>query len=89
MYFMDTKVTLRFNADIIERAKQFAESNNMSLSRLTEVLYQRLTAKNYSSIEEIPLADWVNAVAEGETEYQVKRKSRKQLKEDYYNAKKK
>ena len=37
---MDAKVTLHFDKDAIEKAKEFAAANNISLSRLTELLYQ-------------------------------------------------
>ncbi len=86
---MDTKITLRFNAAVIEQAKVFAESNNMSLSRLTEYLYKSITSKNYQSLEDLPLADWVNELAEGNAEYITKRKSRKEVKEEFYKSKKK
>ena len=86
---MDAKITLRFNASVIEQAKEFAESNNMSLSRLTEYLYKNITSKNYQALEDLPLADWVNVLAEGETEYVTKRKSKKELKDEFYQSKKK
>ena len=38
---MDAKITLSFDESIIERAKQFADSNNISLSRLTEMLFKK------------------------------------------------
>ena len=33
---MDTKVTLSFNETVINKAKKYAEKNNISLSRLVE-----------------------------------------------------
>ena len=86
---MDAKITLRFNASVIEQAKEFAESNNMSLSRLTEYLYKNITSKNYQALEDLPLADWINVLAEGEPEYVTKRKSKKELKDEFYQSKKK
>ena len=85
---MDAKITMSFDAEVIEKAKQFAESNNISLSRLTEFLFRNITQKNYRSLEELPLADWVSAVAEGEAVYKTKHKTRSQLKEDFYQSKK-
>lgn len=85
---MDAKITLSFDADVIEKAKEFAESNNISLSRLTEFLYRNITQKNYRSLEDLPLADWVSAVAEGEAVYKTKHKTRSQIKQDYYQSKK-
>jgi hypothetical protein len=63
---MDTKLTLHFNKDVIDRAKEFAEANNISLSRLTEYLYRQIATGNYKTLEDFPVADWVNQVAEGE-----------------------
>ncbi len=84
---MDAKVTLSFNQSIIERAKSYAESNNISLSRLVEFLLQKVTTGNYSSLEDLPISDWVNMVSEGEVEYK-KSKPRKDLKNEFYNSKK-
>lgn len=84
---MDAKVTLSFNQSIIEQAKAYAEQHNISLSRLVEFLLKQTTSGNYQSLEEIPIADWVNMVSEGTTEYQTKPKSRKDLKADYYSSK--
>ena len=84
---MDAKVTLSFNEDVIEQAKMYAESKGISLSRLTEILLRKATAGGYKNIEDIPVADWVYTVSEGEAEYITERK-RKNLKEEYFNSKK-
>lgn len=84
---MDAKVTLSFNRLIIKQAKAYAEQHNISLSRLVEFLLKQTTSGNYSSLEDIPIADWVNIVSEGSTEYQTRSKSRKDLKADYYSSK--
>lgn len=83
---MDAKLTLHFNSDVIEQAKEFAAKNNISLSRLTEFLYKKITSENYKNLEELPLADWVMQVAEGQAEY--KRRSRKDVKDEYYKSRK-
>jgi hypothetical protein len=67
--FMDAKVTLSFNREVIERAKKFADSHKISLSRLTEILYEKLAAGNYKNLGELPVSDWVSRVAEGPVEY--------------------
>ena len=79
---MDTKVTLSFDQEVIKSAKKFAEQNHISLSRLTEFLYRQLTSNQYKSIDELPIADWVSAVAEGQAEYHAK--PRKISKADHY-----
>lgn len=80
---METKLTLHFDQEVIEKAKKFAADNNISLSRLTEYLYRQITSGNYKTIEEFPVSEWVNQVAEGEAVY--KRRSRKELKDEYFN----
>jgi len=83
---MDAKLTLHFDREVINKAKAFAEANNISLSRLTEFLYRNITSGNYKTLEELPVADWVYRVAEGEAQY--KRRSGKDIKKEYFNAKK-
>jgi hypothetical protein len=83
---MDAKVTLHFDKEVIEKAKEFAAANNISLSRLTEFLYRRIATGNYKSLEDFPISSWVNQVAEGDAEY--KRRSRKSTKDEFSNSKK-
>jgi hypothetical protein len=85
---MDAKITLSFNENVIIKAKQFADKNNISLSRLTEFLYSQIINNNYSNIEELPISDWVNIVSEGEVEYITKPKKRKELKSEFFASKK-
>ena len=85
---MDAKITLSFNADTIDKAKKFAEEQNISLSRLTEFLYRQVTSGHYKSLDELPIADWVHKVAEGEAEYKRKPRSRKSMKDEFLSSKK-
>ena len=85
---MDAKVTLRFNASVIEQAKKYALSQGLSLSRLTELLLQKVIATGqHKNIEHIPIEDWVSMVAEGPAEYNVQPLS-KRKKKAYYERKK-
>jgi hypothetical protein len=83
---MDIKITLSFDEDIVSKAKKFADENNISLSRLTEFLYSKMTSGHYKQLEDLPVADWVSQVAEGQVQYQRKATSRKQLKTEYYKS---
>jgi hypothetical protein len=85
---MDAKITLSFNEDIITKAKKFADSQNISLSRLTEFLYAKITNGRYKTLEELPVSDWVSILAEGEAEYKTKPSSRKGLKQEYLKTRK-
>lgn len=91
---MDTKLTLSFDKNVIDRAKKYADENNISLSRLIEHLLTQVTRKEYKSLEDYPISDWVNMVAEGEIEYKratpkpYKKSSRKDLKDEFFASKK-
>lgn len=85
---MDAKVTLSFDEGVVNKAKKYAEKNNISLSRLVEYLLQKTTSNNYSSLEDLPISEWVTQVAEGEAIYQTKKKSRKAIKAEYFSSKK-
>lgn len=84
---MDARITLAFDEKVIEAAKKFAAENNISLSRLTEFLLTKVTTGNYRALDELPVADWINAVSEGKVDYVRKPRTRKQLKNEYYNSK--
>lgn len=85
---MDSKITLSFNEDVIEKAKKYADKQNISLSRLTELLYRKLTSGHYTHLEDLPVSAWVNELAEGEAVYKNKSSSRKALKNEFYKSKK-
>lgn len=86
---MDNKITLRFDGDVINKAKKYAEANNISVSRLIEFLLKKVTASEYSSLEAFPISDWVQQVAEGGADYQTKAKrTRKTAKAEYFNSRK-
>lgn len=85
---MDAKITLSFDEAVIKKAKRYAENNNISLSRLTEFLLNKVTSNTYQSLEDLPISNWVNIVAEGEVEYQTKPRKSKDLKKEYFKSKK-
>lgn len=85
---MDAKVTLSFDKEIVDKAKKFAESQNISLSRLTEFLYRRITSGHYRSLEDLPIADWVTSLAEGDAVYKTKPRTRKSLKNEFFQSRK-
>ncbi|HEY6082712.1 MAG TPA: DUF6364 family protein [Chitinophagaceae bacterium] len=83
---MDNKLTLSLDENVIRRAKEYAAGNHISLSRLIEFLLNKVTSSEYNSLENLPVSDWVNMVAEGETEYQTKR-NRKSSRKAFYDSK--
>lgn len=84
---MDAKITLSFEKEVIEQAKAYAKSKGISLSRLTEVLLRRLTTQNPHSLEEFPVADWVNVVAEEEAKYIKRQPANKEIRKQYHEGK--
>lgn len=85
---MDAKVTLSFDAAVIERAKEFAAAQGLSLSRLVELLLRKAINSGYQSIEDLPISEWVSMVAEGEAEYHTPKRKRKDLKDEFFKGKK-
>ena len=86
---MDAKITLSFDEDVIKNAKKYANKNNISLSRLVEFLLKKITLSGYHSLEDYPIADWVNQIAEGEAIYHTsKKRTRKAAKSEYFSSKK-
>ncbi len=86
---MDYKVTLSFDESVIIKAKEYAQDNNISLSRLIEYLLKKVTSGGFQSMEDFPVSDWVYEVAEGQAEYQsAKKRTRKQTKEEFFKSKK-
>lgn len=86
---MDSKLTLSFDQEVVEKAKKYAAKNNISLSRLIEHLLKQVTSTEYKTLEDYPIADWVSMVAEGAIEYKKAGKStRKSAKDEFFSAKK-
>jgi len=85
---MDAKITLSFDKEVIAKAKKFADAQNISLSRIMEFLLREITSGNFRNLEEFPVSDWVNQLAEGKAVYVTKPKSRKALKYEFLNSKK-
>ncbi|WP_367890808.1 DUF6364 family protein [Ferruginibacter sp.] len=85
---MDVKITISFDESVINKAKRYADENNISLSRLTEFLLNKVPSKNYQSLEDFPISDWVSMVGEGQAEYQTKARKNKDIKKEYFKSKK-
>ena len=85
---MDAKITLSFDKEVIGKAKKFAESQNISLSRMMEFLLRQITSGNYTNLENLPVSDWVNQLAEGEARYITRPGSRKALKNEFLDSRK-
>ena len=51
---MTKKLTLRFDADVIDRAKSYAQAHGMSLSQIVERYFDLLTKPATPPAEELP-----------------------------------
>jgi len=60
---MDTKLTLKLNQEVIEKAKEYASNKKLSLSRIIEAYLQSLTTENDTSDFEI--SPFVKSIATG------------------------
>jgi len=70
--FMDKKLTLSLNKSIIESAKDYAKSNDISLSKLIESYLSTLIKRNKSSTEITPLVESLSGVISLDKDFDVK-----------------
>ncbi len=85
---MDTKLTLSLDEAIINKAKKYAEQNNISLSRMIEHLLTKVVEKPYQSLEDFPISDWVSMVAQGDAIYQTKKMKKASVDDEFFASKK-
>ncbi len=78
---MDAKVTLSFDKEVARKAKEYAASQNISLSRLVEFLLHKTTTGQYSSLEDFSDCG-LGKTSIGKAEYRT-RKGRKDLKDEF------
>ncbi|MEZ4970411.1 MAG: DUF6364 family protein [Flavobacteriaceae bacterium] len=69
---MDKKLTLSLDKAIIESAKNYAKSNNISLSKLIESYLTSLTKRKKSSTEITPLVESLSGVISLDNDFDVK-----------------
>src|SRR5680860_498614 len=60
---MDTKLTLKLNQEVIEKAKRYASGQQMSLSRIVEAYLQTLVSEN--NTDEFEISPFVKSIATG------------------------
>ncbi|MFN2261343.1 MAG: DUF6364 family protein [Psychroflexus sp.] len=69
---MDKKLTLSLNENIIETAKQYAKSNNISLSKLIESYLGTLTKQEKKDNEITPLVKSLSGVISIDDDLDIK-----------------
>ena len=78
---MNKRLTLSFDKDIIEKAKQYALKNNICLSQLTEYTFREMIAFD----KKFPIVDWVKKVSAGKPVY--KNKTKQETRQLYFESK--
>lgn len=61
---MDTKLTIKLDEDVIERAKKYASNKKVSLSRLIENYLNALTSEQKAEFE---ISPFVKSIATGKS----------------------
>lgn len=80
---MDKKLTLSLNKSVIENAKIYAKSNNISLSKLIESYLSSLTRKTKKKSEITPLVKSLSGIIELPTDFDEKEAYSEYLLEKY------
>lgn len=80
---MDKKLTLSLNESIIEDAKIYAKSNNISLSKLIESYLAILTKKTKKKSEITPLVKSLSGVIDLPSDFDERESYSKYLMEKY------
>ena len=73
---METRLTLRLNESIIEKAKQYARSRNISLSKMVEQYLDSIVSTNEitgKQIELTPLVKELSGVIKVSTDFDYKK----------------
>lgn len=69
---MDKKLTLSLDGTIIEKAKDYAQSNNISLSKLIESYLLSLTKRSHKATDITPLVESLSGVIDLDKNYDDK-----------------
>ena len=83
---MDTKLTLRLNDNVIERAKIYARSHKISLSKMIESYLDSLTKQNEEEKKKFsitPLVESLSGVINLPADFDYKNEYRDYLEEKY------
>ena len=70
---MDTKLTLRLNKNVIEKAKEYAQEHRISLSGMIEKYLESVTTSKSKDIEITPLVESLSGVIHFENDFDYKK----------------
>lgn len=82
---METKLTLRLNENVIERAKNYARSHNISLSKMIETYLDSITKQKEEDkkISITPLVESLSGIVDLPAEFDYKKDYRDFLEDKY------
>ncbi len=80
---METKLTLRLNKRVIDKAKDYAHIHNISLSKMIESYLESITKQKATASEITPLVESLSGVIHLENDYDFKKDYTKFLTEKY------
>jgi len=81
---METKLTLRLNKSVIDRAKEYAHNQNISLSKMIESYLDSITHQDSATKPEItPLVKSLSGVIQLDNDYDFKKDYAKFLTNKY------
>jgi hypothetical protein len=80
---MDTKLTIRLNDNVIQRAKNYARNHKISLSKMIESYLDSITKQKSKEIEITPLVESLSGVIRLPDDYDYKKEYGDYLLEKY------
>lgn len=80
---METKLTLRLRKSVIDRAKKYAHSQRISLSKMIEIYLESITASKEKEDETTPLVESLSGVIELDPDFDYKKEYSNYLTEKY------
>jgi len=80
---MNTKLTLRLNSNVIQRAKNYAQKQNTSLSKMIESYLNSVTKQKSENIEITPLVDSLSGIIELPENYDYRKEYSDHISEKY------
>lgn len=80
---MEKKLTLRLNNEVIEKAKVFAHSQKISLSKMIEAYLKTLTSNKTKENSITPLVESLSGVIDLPDNFDYKKEYRNFLEEKY------
>lgn len=80
---MDTKLTLKLDQEVIEKAKRFAQGQQTNLSQLIENYLLNLTREEDAPIPISPLVKSLSGIIDLHSSFDVRKNSREHLRRKY------